>query len=189
MVAWHSFSYICTRALHSLRSFVHCRSASSVTSLLPKATFTTSIKRNLGLIHTGPPLTSAINTLLAIRYLSILSTCPNHLNTHWSVLLANSLSIPAILCTSSFLTLSIYDTPTKVLKHFIWRTFTFLLSALLIPYASAPYNAIGTITPSYRHILALNTRKSGSSKCFSAIFTGTMLMALYRDANKKKKIY
>ena len=31
------------------------------------------------------------------------STCPNHLNTPWSALLANSLSIPALRCTSSFL--------------------------------------------------------------------------------------
>ena len=41
------------------------------------------------------------------------------------------------------LTLSIRDTPTKLLKHFFSRTFTFLLSALLIPHASAPYNAVG----------------------------------------------
>ena len=50
-----------------------------------------------------------------------------------------------------FLTLSIRDTPTKILKHFISRTSTFLLSALLIPHASAPHNAVGTITHSYRH--------------------------------------
>ena len=55
------------------------------------------------------PLSSVI-TLLAIRCSSILSTCPNHLNTHWSALLANSLSIPALLHSSSFLTLSIHDT-------------------------------------------------------------------------------
>ena len=72
----------------------------------------------------------------------------------WSALLANSLSIPALLRTSSFLTLSIRDTPTKLLKHFISRTFTFLLSELLIPHTSAPSNAVGTITPSYRHFLA-----------------------------------
>ena len=36
-----------------------------------------------------------INTLLAIWYSFILSTWPNHLNTLWSALLANSLSIPA----------------------------------------------------------------------------------------------
>ena len=48
---------------------------------LPKPTFTPSIQPNLGFPHTRPPLTSAINTLQAIRYSSILSTCPNHLNT------------------------------------------------------------------------------------------------------------
>ena len=35
--------------------------------LLPNATFTPSIQSNLGLPRTRPPLTSAINTLLAIR--------------------------------------------------------------------------------------------------------------------------
>ena len=38
--------------------------------------------------------------------------------------------------------------PAKLLKHFIVRTFAFFLSALLIPHASAPYNAVGTISPS-----------------------------------------
>ena len=154
MAARNSFSYICTRAVHSFRSFAHCRASSTVIPLLPKATFTPSIEPNLGLPRTRPQLTSAISTLLVIRYSSIPYTCPNHLNTLRSALFANSLSIPALLRTFSFLTLSIRDTPTKLLKHFISRTFTFLLSALLIPHASAPYNAVGKITPSYRHFLA-----------------------------------
>ena len=37
--------------------------------------------------------------------------------------------------SSSFLSLSIRDTPTKLLKRVISRIFTFLLSALLIPHA------------------------------------------------------
>ena len=65
-----------------------------------------------------------------------------------------SVFIPALLRTSSILTPSIRDTPTKLHKHFISRTFTFLLSTLLIPHASAPYNAGGTITPSFRQFLA-----------------------------------
>ena len=44
MAAWNSFSYICTRALHSFRSFAHWRAASTVIPLLPKATFTPSIQ-------------------------------------------------------------------------------------------------------------------------------------------------
>ena len=134
MAAWNSFSYICTKALDSFRSFAHCRAASTVITLLPKATFTPCIQPNyLGLPRTHPPLTSTINTLLAIRYSSILSH-------------AQTISIPSDLlysltpfliqlsyATSSFLTLSIRDTPTKLLKQFISRTFTFLLSALLIP--------------------------------------------------------
>ena len=34
---------------------------------------------------------------------------------------------------------------------FISKTFTFLLLSLLIPLTFAPYNAVGAITPSYRH--------------------------------------
>ena len=67
MVALNSFSYICTRALHAFRSSAHCRAASTIIPLLPNATFTPSIQHNLGLPRTRPPLTSAINTLLAIR--------------------------------------------------------------------------------------------------------------------------
>ena len=72
MAVWNSLSYICSRALHSFLSFAHCRAASTVIALLPKATFTPSIQPNLGLPRTHHPLTSAINTLLAIRYSSIL---------------------------------------------------------------------------------------------------------------------
>ena len=154
LAAYNSIIYISTRALHSFLSFAHCGAASTVILLLPKATFTPSIQQNLGLPHTHPLLSSAINTSLAIRYSSIFYTWPNHLNTHWSILLVNSHSIPALLCTSSFLTLSIRDSQTKLLKHFISRRFTFLLTILLIPLAYAPYNAIGTISPSHRHFSA-----------------------------------
>ena len=95
MTAWNSCSYVCTRALHSFRSFAYCRADFTVIPLLPKATFTPTIQPNLGLPRTRHQLTSASNTLLAIRYSSILSICPNDLNTFWSALLANSLSIPA----------------------------------------------------------------------------------------------
>ena len=52
-------------------------------------------------------------------YSSILTTCPNHLNTLGSTLLANSIFIPALLGKSSLLTLYILDIPTYLLKHFI----------------------------------------------------------------------
>ena len=64
--------------------------------------------------------------------------------------LPNSLSIPADLHNSLFLILFICGTPLEHLKHFNSRTFTFPFSALLKLHASAP-NAVGTITPSYRH--------------------------------------
>ena len=77
-----SFNYICTSPPHAFWSFAHCRAASTVIPLMTKATFTPSIRPNLGLPRAHPPLTSAINSLQAKRYSSILSSCPNHLNTH-----------------------------------------------------------------------------------------------------------
>ena len=62
--------------------------------------------------------------------------------------------------TSSFLTLSIRDTLIKLLKNFIARTFTLLLSAVFIPHASDPCDTVGAITPSYDtslHPLLLST--------------------------------
>ena len=38
MSMWNSISYLFTRALHSFLSFMHCRAASTVIPLLPKAT-------------------------------------------------------------------------------------------------------------------------------------------------------
>ena len=65
-----------------------------------------------------PPSTSAINTLQAIRYSSVLSAQPNHLYTLGSTQLASCLSIPNLLSISSFLTLSIRVTPPKPFKHY-----------------------------------------------------------------------
>ena len=39
----------------------------------------------------------------------------------------------------------LYPFVNKLVKHFISTTFTFLLSALLIPHASVPYNTVGAI--------------------------------------------
>ena len=114
-----------TSSLNSFLSFAHCRAASTVIPPLPKAIFTSAIDPNLGLPSTRPSLTSAINTLIAIRCSSILSTCPNHFNTLWSALLANSLFIQSLLRTSSFLTLSVRHTPTKLLKHFKEHSLSF----------------------------------------------------------------
>ena len=69
--------------------------AYTVIHLLIKVTFTPSIHPNLVFPRTRPPFTSAINTFLVTQYSSVLSTCPKHLNTLWSTLIANSLSIPA----------------------------------------------------------------------------------------------
>ena len=54
------------------------------------------------------------------------------------------------------------------MKHFILGTFTFLLSAFLIPHASASYNAVFTITASYRHFLAFITNPLLLRTLFSA---------------------
>ena len=96
MAAWNSFSYISTRALHSFRSFAHCRVAFTVIPLLHKATFTPYNLTLVSLVpalHLLPPSTPFWPY---IRNSSIHSTCPNHLITFWSAILAISLSIPAI---------------------------------------------------------------------------------------------
>ena len=136
MAAWNSFSYKCTRALHSFRSFT--QPPPSFLCCPRPPSHHSSSQPNLGLPRTRPPLISAINTLLDILYTSILSTFPTHLNTLWSALLANSLSIQALLCTSPFLTLSIRDTRTKFLKHFIFPSSP-------VFYCSAHFSALQTL--------------------------------------------
>ena len=111
-----------------------------------KATFTPYSQPNLGVPHSHHPLTSAINTLLAILDSSILSTFPIHLNTTCQISLYLSFSMHLFIHNYPFVTL-----PPNFSRRFISRTFTFLFSALLIPHDSAPYNAIGTISYLYRH--------------------------------------
>ena len=106
MASRNSFSYICTIALHSFRFFAHCLTAFTVIPLLPKATFTPSVQPNLDLPRTRSHSSGQ-------RYSSILSTWPNNLKTLRLALLVHCLSIPVFLCNSSFLTLSIRDTPAK----------------------------------------------------------------------------
>ena len=84
----NSFNYIGTR---NLKYYTLWHSVFKIIPLLPEATFTPSIQFNLGLPCTCPPLSSTVNTFLAICYSSILGSCPNHLNTLWSATLANSL--------------------------------------------------------------------------------------------------
>ena len=121
-----------------LLPIIYYRSVSTVISLLSKEMFTPSIQPYLGLPSTRPPLTSAINTFLAIRYSSIFSTCPNHPNNLWSTISASSLSIPALLCTSSFRTIKSWGShQTSQTLHL--QKVHFLLSVLsIIPRASAP---------------------------------------------------
>ena len=128
MAAWNSFSNIYAPGLstHSyLSRSLQCHSSvvqGHLHTIHPAWPRSTSYSSSTYLSHQHP----SGHTVLII-----LSTCPNHLNSLWSALLANSISIPALLRTYSFRTLSILDTPTKLLKYFISRTFTFLLSALL----------------------------------------------------------
>ena len=81
MAALNSIIYICTRALHSFLAFAHCHTAFTVISILSKTIFTPCFQPNHSLPHTCPKLTFAITTFLAVQYSSILSKCPNNLNT------------------------------------------------------------------------------------------------------------
>ena len=68
MAVLNSITYICTRAGHSFPSFAHCRAASTVIPLLPKATSTPSIQPNLGLpVPTLSTYICLYDTVLAIR--------------------------------------------------------------------------------------------------------------------------
>ena len=112
-------NYICSRALPSFLSFAHCRAASTVTPLLPTATFTPSIQPNLGPPRIHTLLTSAVNNHFSHMLIQSLyvSGSRGTISFLLSTRLADSLSISALLCSFWFLNLSICDTPTKLLKH------------------------------------------------------------------------
>ena len=98
---------------------------------------------NVGVLEKGLELLNANGDRFEIINISI--------SIHNQLLFADD---KALVADSEEKLCRLRTTPTKLLKHFISKTFTFLLSAPLIPYASAPFNAVGTITPSYRHFLA-----------------------------------
>ena len=81
-----------------------------------------SIQPNLGLPHTRGHQSPPSHTVLI---LSLHVPKPSQYSLIYSTRQLHS--IPVLLRTSSFLTLQIRDTPTKLLKHFISRTFIFLL--------------------------------------------------------------
>ena len=110
MAAWNSIRYIIMHQGCALFSIFRALSRSlNRHSSVAQGHLHTIHPPHLWLPRTRPPLTSAINTLLAIRFLYILTAGPNHLNTLWSSLLANSHSLPALLFTYSFLIQSIRD--------------------------------------------------------------------------------
>ena len=87
---------------------------------------------NLSLLHTRSPLTSAINTLLAIWYSFILSIWPNLLNTFWST----QLTTP-FLHTSSFLTIYLWHANnTSQTLHLKNIHLSFLNTSLTICFCS-----------------------------------------------------
>ena len=102
-----------------------------------QATFTPSIQPNVGLPRTRPPLNSAVNNRPfspRVQTISILS------DPLYSLVL--------------FLIELFYSTLTKLLKKLNFKNIHFPSLSLLIPHASAPYNAVCTITLSYRHFFS-----------------------------------
>ena len=154
MAAWNSIIYLCSKTLHSFLSLAHFRSHHRHPSAAQ------------GHLHTFHPTKPWSAPYPPSAYF-----CRLHPSSQTALIHSLHVSkpfqysdplyspipspIPARLCNCSFLTLPIRGTPTKLLKHFISSTFTFLLSEFLMPLASAPYNTVGTITPSYRHFFAL----------------------------------
>ena len=159
----------------------HIVAFSTVIKLLSKAT-TPYTQPYLGLPSTSSSLASAINTLIAIRYSYILFKWPNHPKTRGSTTLVPFLfQLLFLLCTSSFLSLSIRVTPTKLLEHFISSIFfvtvvrlTVLLSALLILQVSAPHNAVSQHFSYFRslpHTTPLVTPSSDTLRLFPILST------------------
>ena len=149
---WNSFSYICTRALHSFRSFVqppplflcclrppsHHPSSLTSVSLVPGLHW---LRPSLPFwpygTHSLFPHSQTISILSDLLYL--LTPFLFQLSIHFpSLLIPNSIH-------------SQHSNQTSKTLHLM--NIHFLLSALLLPHDSAPYNAVDTITPSNRHFL------------------------------------
>ena len=106
---------------------------------------------NLSLVfpaRTHCPPTSTIDPHLGIRYSSILPPCFNHHFTLWSTAPSNSLSIPALLNTSSVVTPSIRVTSPNFLnisfqEHSLsfYQLFTYTMHL-----RHTTHNAVSTIT-------------------------------------------
>ena len=92
----------------------------SVTQGCNMLDFQLSNQPNLRLLSTRAPLSSAMDTLLATRYSSILSWCSNYLATLWSIQYANSLSVSGHIRTSFYFCHS-YHT-SQMLHHENSRT-------------------------------------------------------------------
>ena len=111
------------QALHYFQSSTHCLAASTIIPLLPKADFTPSIQPDLGRPRTRLPLTSSINTLLAIRHLSI-----------WPYfVLTLFLSLLTVFCSSSvslsylIFSVSMYKCIISIFSNKILKELSFLL--------------------------------------------------------------
>ena len=97
--------HMCTRAPNFLISFTHCRAASTVIHNLPTTNFSPSSNQTSVYLIPTLHLLLPSSTPFWLHGTHPLSpcTCLNHLNTVWSTLLENSLSIPALIQNSSYL--------------------------------------------------------------------------------------
>ena len=136
MAAWNSFSSICTWALHSVRSFSIVAHPPPSFHYCPRPhSHHPSSLTSVSLVPVLPLITSAINTLLAIRFSSIISTCPNHLNTLWSEtpflfqlcsLLLKLLKLTLHLKNIRFLSLRTSHTPCLCSVQRSWYNYSFI---------------------------------------------------------------
>ena len=138
LVTSNSIIYICTRALQCILSFALPPSSLCCPMYLhtihPTHPTSHHQSSHTVLIHSiqvsKPSQHSLIHSIHQLPFDSSFSTHP---------------SIPTSLQLRHY---------TKYIKHFISRTFTYLLSAFLIPHATASNNKMRTITPSYRHFFS-----------------------------------
>ena len=173
MAACNSISNICTKTLHTLLSFAHCRAASTVIPLLPKPTFTRSTQPNLCLPRTRRPLTSPptpfwpygthpffhmpkpspYSLICSTRQLSFYSSSPpnlfipNSINSRHS----NQTSQTLYFKNIHFPSLSTSHTPCLCSLQRRWYNYSFIYIHTSWPispiYCSAHFSALPTLSP------------------------------------------
>ena len=128
-------------------------SAASVASFQVIGTLAKSLSIELfhvsfGLPRFLLPIGVQKHTFLGNLSLSILTTCPNHLNRLSCIILTISLA-PVRSIITSFLTLSKREIPKILRRQFLWKALSFFASVEYSCQVSLPYNNTGIVVALY----------------------------------------